>query len=144
MTQINRSALVPFSASQMFRLVDDIAAYPEFLPWCCSSKIHERGENQVSASLELKKAGMHKTFSTVNYNQPGKMIEMRLLDGPFKHLEGFWRFHSLSDSACKVSLDIEFEFSNRILDMTLGPVFGQICNSLVEAFVQRAKDIYGK
>ena len=144
MKQINRSAIVPFSAQQMFALVDDIESYPQFLPWCCATTVHSRDADQVSASIELKKAGLHKTFSTVNRNQPGKMIEMRLLEGPFKHLEGFWRFQALSDTASKVMLDIEFEFSTRVLDVTLGPVFGQICNSLVEAFVQRAKETYGR
>lgn len=144
MTVISRSALVSFSAENMFDLVDNIETYPAFLPWCKSTTIHNRDADEVRASIELSKAGIHKTFSTVNRTQRGKIIEMRLLEGPFKHLEGFWRFETLSDTASKVSLDIEFEFSSKLLDMTVGPVFGQICNSLVDAFVKRAQELYGR
>lgn len=142
MPLISRQALVPFSAEQMFQLVDDIEHYAEFLPWCKSTTVHERDEDSVSASIEIAKAGLNKTFTTKNLNQPGKMIEMRLLEGPFKHLQGFWRFEALDEQACKVSLDMEFEFSSRLLSATLGPVFSQICNTLVEAFVNRARERY--
>jgi len=144
MAIINRSALVRYSARQMYALVDDIDAYAEFLPWCKSSTVLSRDEDEVRATLELSRAGIHKTFSTCNRLQPGKMIEMRLLEGPFKHLEGFWRFERLGDEACKVSLDLEFEFSNKILEVTLGPVFNQIANSLVDAFCERAVVSYGR
>jgi len=144
MAIINRSALVRYSASQMFALVDDIQAYPEFLPWCKTATELSRDEDEVRATLELSRAGIHKTFSTCNRLQPGKMIEMRLLEGPFRHLEGFWRFERLGDEACKVSLDLEFEFSNKILEVTLGPVFNQIANSLVDAFCERAVTSYGR
>ncbi len=144
MTIINRSALVRYSASQMYALVDDIDAYPEFLPWCKSSTVLSRDEDEVRATLELSRAGIHKTFSTCNRLQAGKMIEMRLIEGPFKRLEGFWRFEPLGEEACKVSLDLEFEFSSRILDVTLGPVFNQIANSLVDAFCERATVNYGR
>ncbi len=142
MTVINRSALVPYSARQMFELVDGVEAYPEFLPWCSGVTVHERSEDELCATIEISKAGIHKAFTTRNRNQPYKMIEMRLVEGPFRHLEGFWRFDELGETACKVSLDIEFEFSSRLLSMSLGPVFSQICNTLVEAFVQRARQIY--
>jgi len=144
MAIINRSALVRYSASQMFALVDDIKAYPEFLPWCKTATELSRDEDEVRAVLELSRAGIHKTFSTCNRLQPGKMIEMRLLEGPFKQLEGFWRFERLGDEACKVSLDLEFEFSNKILEVTLGPIFNQIANSLVDAFCERAVTSYGR
>ncbi len=144
MAIINRSALVRYSASQMFVLVDDIEAYPEFLPWCKSTAVLSRNEDEVRATLELARGGIHKTFSTCNRLQHGKMIEMRLIEGPFKHLEGFWRFEGLGDAACKVSLDLEFEFSSRILDVTLGPIFSQIANSLVDSFCERAAVNYGR
>jgi ribosome-associated toxin RatA of RatAB toxin-antitoxin module len=144
MQTINRSALVPFGADQMFRLVDDIAAYPQFLPWCKSSNEIERRENGVKASIEISKAGLHKTFTTDNINLKNECIEMKLVEGPFKHLQGFWRFQQFDDKACKVSLNIEFEFASKILDKTMGPIFGQICNTLVEAFVKRAQDLYGR
>lgn len=144
MSVVKRSALVPFRAEQMFHLVDDIEAYPEFLPWCKSAVILHRDDHEVRASLELARGALSKSFTTVNRNQPGKMIEMRLLEGPFRHLEGFWQFQSLGDDGCKVTLDMEYEFSSRILKMTVGPVFDHIANSLVDAFCQRARDKYAK
>lgn len=141
---ISRSALVPFRADQMFALVDDIDRYQEFLPWCGSSSVLARDEDEVRASILVQKGGFAKSFTTRNRLQLNKMIEMRLLEGPFRHLEGFWRFDSLGEDACKVSLDLEFEFSNRIIDVTFGPIFSQIVNSLVDAFMQRAMQVYGK
>lgn len=128
----------------MFALVDDIDAYSEFLPWCGSSTVLSRDEDEVRASIELAYKGVHKSFTTVNRNQKNKMIEMRLLKGPFRHLEGFWRFDSLRDDACKVLLDLNFEFSNRLLDMTVGPIFNEVANRLVDSFCQRAEQVYGK
>jgi ribosome-associated toxin RatA of RatAB toxin-antitoxin module len=127
----------------MFALVDGIEAYPEFLPWCKSTRILSRSEDEVRATIELSKGGVEKAFTTCNRNQKNKMIEMRLIEGPFKRLEGFWRFDALGDDGCKVSLDLEFEFASRILGMVVGPVFSQIANSLVDAFQQRAVDVYG-
>jgi len=144
MAIINKSALVRYSASQMYELVDDIDAYPEFLPWCKNATVLSRDEDEVHATLALSRGGIHKTFTTCNRLQKGKMIEMRLVDGPFQHLEGFWRFEKLGEGACKVSLDLEFEFSNRLLDVTLGPIFNQIANSLVDAFCERAVNSYGR
>jgi len=131
-------------------LVDDIESYPQFLPWCRSAAILSRDEDEVRASLELAKGAIQKSFTTLNRNQKNKMIEMRLVEGPFKQLEGFWRFNQLVNSredtqvACKVSLDLEYEFSNALLAMTVGPVFNQIANKLVDAFSQRAVTVYGK
>ncbi len=143
MTVINRSALVPFSASEMFKLVDDIESYADFLPWCKSTTIIGRADDnsEVTGSIEIAKAGINKKFTTRNINTENQ-IEMNLVDGPFKHLHGYWRFTPLDDHACKISLDIEFDFSNKLLSMTLGPVFSQICNSLVNAYVSRANEVY--
>jgi ribosome-associated toxin RatA of RatAB toxin-antitoxin module len=144
MTTINRHALVPYSAAEMFALVDDIDAYQVFLPWCKTSKVLSRDEDVVRGSIQLSKGGIEKAFTTCNRVQKNKMIEMRLEEGPFHHLEGFWRFDALDEAACKVSLLLEFEFSNKILGLTVGPVFNQIANSLVDAFCKRAADVYGK
>lgn len=141
---INKSALVPYTAVEMYTLVDDIEAYPDFLPWCGGTKELERNEDEVKASILLSRSGIKKTFTTLNRLQHGKMIEMRLVEGPFRHLEGFWRFESLGESASKIMFDIEFEFSNKLLSMTVGPVFSQITNTMVDAFSTRAIDIYGK
>jgi ribosome-associated toxin RatA of RatAB toxin-antitoxin module len=127
----------------MYDLVNDIESYPEFLPWCRKSSIIERKEEELKAELELAKGSLHKTFTTHNRMQPGKFIEVRLVEGPFKHLEGFWRFDDLGEDGSRVVLDMEFEFSNTILRMTLGPVFHQVTNTLVDAFTKRARQVYG-
>ena len=144
MPTISRSALVPYSPADMYALVDDIASYPSFLPWCTEARESHRDEDEVQATIRLSKGSLNKSFTTCNRLQHGKMIEMRLVEGPFKHLEGFWRFDQLEDgAACKVSLDLDFEFSNRIVGMAIGPVFNQVANTLVDAFVTRAREVYG-
>lgn len=144
MPSIDRNALVAYSAEEMFALVDDIDAYQSFLPWCKDSRVLSRNEDEVRGELALSRAGFEKSFRTLNRMQKNKMIEMKLEEGPFHHLEGFWRFDSLAEDACKVSLALEFEFSNKLLGMTFGPVFSQIANTLVDAFCKRAVDVYGK
>lgn len=144
MPVISKSALVPYSASEMYDLVNDIAAYPDFLPWCGSSKVISRTDDEVRATVELSRSGIKKSFTTLNRLQKDKMIEIRLIEGPFKHLEGFWRFEKLNDLACKVMFDIEFEFSSRILAMTVGPIFSQISSTMIDAFTKRAGEVYGK
>lgn len=140
---INKNAIVPYSPEHMYALVDDITSYPQFLPWCKKAEIHFRTEDEVQASLTLAWSGLEKSFTTCNRLQPHKMIEVRLLKGPFKHLEGFWRFERIGDEGCKVLLDLEFEFSSHLLSLMLGPVFTQVTNSLVDAFCQRARELYG-
>ena len=143
MSTVNKSALVPFSPGQMFALVDDIESYPEFLPWCSGSQVLERGENEVTASLEISHSGFHKSFTTRNFIQAGDQIIITLLDGPFKKLEGIWRFLPLGEEGCKVTLDLEFEFNNRLLGLTFGGLLSHMAASLVDAFTQRASQIYG-
>lgn len=143
MTTLSRSALVPYEPHEMYALVNEIERYPEFLPWCRSTQVHERKEDEVRATIELAKGSVRKSFTTRNRMQAGKMIEIGLIDGPFSHLHGFWRFDRLGEGACKVSLDMEFDFSNRLMGLAVGPVFGQIVISLVDAFVKRAREVYG-
>ncbi len=127
----------------MFDLVDDIESYPDFLPWCRSAAVLSRGEDEVRATIEIAKGSVRRSFTTVNRLQQGKMIEMRLLEGPFRHLEGYWRFDQIEEGACRISLDLEFEFSSRMVAMVVGPVFNQVANSLVDAFTRRAREVYG-
>lgn len=141
--QINKSALVPYSPEQMYALVDDITAYSEFLPWCRSAEEHHRTDNEVEASLEIAHSGFHKHFTTRNRLEPHRGIEMSLVKGPFKSLTGVWRFEALGDAGCKVSLDMEFEFSNKLLGMTFGPMFSKIAGTLMDSFIDRAKVVYG-
>ena len=144
MPTISKSALVGHSASEMFQLVDQVNAYPDFLPWCGGASEHSRSADEVRASVTIAHSGIKKSFTTLNRLQQDKMIEMQLVDGPFKHLHGYWRFHPLAEDACKVSLDLEYEFSNKLVGMALGPAFSQIANTLVDAFHKRAIEVYGK
>ena len=143
MPAIHRSALVPYSPAEMYSLVNDIDSYPQFLPWCKSARVLSRDDDEVRASLELARGGFEKSFTTCNRLQKNKMIEMRLVEGPFRHLEGFWRFEPLGDQACKVSLDMDFEFANKLVGLALGSLFNQIANTLVDSFCKRAIDVYG-
>ena len=143
MPTINKSALVSHDASDMFDIVDDIESYPEFLPWCGDTSVSSRNGDEVRASIEIAHRGINKTFTTCNRLQKNKMIEVSLIDGPFKHLHGYWQFKKLGDNACKVTLDLEYEFANKLIGLAIGPVFGQIANTLVDAFCRRADDIYG-
>jgi ribosome-associated toxin RatA of RatAB toxin-antitoxin module len=140
---IQKTALVSYTPEQMYSLVDDIDAYAEFLPWCSRSEVIARQDGIVDGSLEISYSKLNKTFTTRNINTPNEKIEMQLLEGPFKKLHGEWTFQQLGKDGTKVMLNLEFEFANRFLDMTVGPVFSQIANSLVDAFTQRARDVYG-
>ena len=144
MPNISKSALVSYSASEMFALVDDVTAYSDFLPWCGGSEEISRNEDEVKASVVISHSGLNKTFTTLNRLQNNKMIEMELVNGPFKHLHGFWRFDVLSENACKISLDLEYEFSSKLLGLAIGPVFNQIANSMVDSFCKRAEAVYGE
>jgi ribosome-associated toxin RatA of RatAB toxin-antitoxin module len=143
MPVINKSALVEFKPQEMFNIVDDVDHYAEFLPWCGSSSVLSRSEDEVKATVEIAHSGIKKSFTTLNRLQPGKIIEVQLIDGPFKHLHGFWRFEPLGDKGCKVTLDLEYEFSSKLLGLAIGPVFTQIANTLMDAFCKRAESIYG-
>jgi ribosome-associated toxin RatA of RatAB toxin-antitoxin module len=144
MPNLHKEAIVPYTAAQMYALVDNIENYPDFLQWCKGAQVLKRDVDEVHARLDLFRGGIQKSFTTCNRLQTNKMIEMRLLDGPFRHLHGFWQFNALSEASCKVSLDLEFEFSNKLIALAFGAVFHQAAASLVEAFIDRANQIYGK
>jgi len=144
MTAIHRSAIVPYSAARMFALVADIPSYPQFLPWCGGARIVSAQDDEVIAAIDIAYGSVHKTFSTRNLMQRHKMLEMRLIEGPFSHLQGFWRFDALDEEACKISLDLQFEVANRLAGLVLTPVFSNIANQLVDSFHRRAIDLYGK
>ena len=142
MTIVQKSALVKYSASAMFTLVDDIESYPDFLPWCSGSRIISRSADIVEAELEISKGGFKKTFATRNRKDSKGRINLSLIKGPFSSLEGFWDFIPLREDASKISLDLEFEMSGKLANLAFGTVFNQICNNMVSAFTQRAKQIY--
>lgn len=141
MPTVNRSALVPFSAEQMFDLVNDVAQYPAFLPGCAEAKVVEQNATFMKASLLIAKMGVHQWFTTSNELSRGKFIRMTLVDGPFKALGGGWTFTALAEDACKIELDLEFEFSSKIVEMAFGKVFSSIANNMVKAFTERAKEV---
>jgi ribosome-associated toxin RatA of RatAB toxin-antitoxin module len=143
MTVVQKSALVKFSAQQMFDLVNDIEAYPEFLPWCSGSRIITREDDIVEAELLISKGGFKKSFATRNKIEQGRRMTVSLLNGPFSHLDGVWDFVPLREDASKISLDLEFEMSGKLASLAFGAVFNQICNTMVSSFTGRAKAIYG-
>lgn len=144
MTTIHRSAVVGFTTRQMFELVNSIEEYPRFLPWCRSSRIIRETETDIEASLEIAWSGMHKTFTTRNHLYPHEKIEIFLVNGPFRHLEGRWCFTALGEKGCQVNLNLEFELAGHFLDVIFQPIFHHIANSLVDAFCKRAAEIYVK
>lgn len=135
---------VRYSAEEMYDLVNDIEAYPQFLPWCTAADIVSRNENTLSARIVLAEGKIKQSFTTANTLKRGRSIEMHLIEGPFKHLTGSWRFDPLDAQRCEVSLEMDFEFANRIISVAFGPIFIRILNSLIRAFQQRAVDLYGE
>lgn len=142
-THIQRSALLPYPAKALYDLVNDVARYPEFLPWCSSTRILETGEDFMRASLEVAKGGLSQRMITRNTLVPGERMEMNLEEGPFTQLNGVWVFKPLGEKACKISLDLAFDYDGPLIRATLGPLFNQAANTLVDAFCQRAKQLYG-
>ena len=127
----------------MFVLVDDVEAYPEFLPWCNQAEVHNRTDESVEATLELHKGAVSNKFTTRNSRKEFVAIGLELIGGPFRHLDGGWQFKELGNDGCKVSLELEFEFESRLVDMMFGSFFEDICNSLVDAFTKRAETVFG-
>lgn len=144
MTVIRKSAIVPYSADEMYALVADIDSYGRFLPWCGGAEVLQREPETVTAAIRIAYRGVNKSFTTRNALDPGRAMTLQLVDGPFRHLRGHWRFEPLDDRACKVSLELDFEFSNRLVAMLVGPVFESIGNDLVDSFRRRAEALYGK
>ncbi|UFQ96910.1 type II toxin-antitoxin system RatA family toxin [Pseudomonas wenzhouensis] len=142
-TRIQRSALLPYPAQALFDLVNDVASYPQFLPWCRASEVLEVSETHMLASLEVAKGSIGQRFVTRNVLLPGQRIEMNLQEGPFTSLNGVWEFKALGDKACKISLDLTFDYAGPLVRATLGPLFNQATNTMVDAFCQRAKQLYG-
>ncbi len=143
MRYVKRSALVPYSAREMFVLVDDVESYPEFLPWCKSSEILERTDQVVQATLELQKGAMSNKFTTRNARNEFGSIDITLVGGPFRHLDGGWVFADLGEQGSKVALNLDFEFESMLVDMMFGTFFEETCNSMVDSFTKRAAQIFG-
>ena len=143
MSHVEKSALVPYSAAKMYALVDDCERYPEFLPWCSGAETPERSATWTLATIHIDYRGIRQSFTTENTKVENAEIQMKLREGPFNQLEGAWRFQVLSDTACKVSLMLDYGFSNSLLEKAVGPVFGMIANTMIERFVTRAEALFG-
>lgn len=142
MPTIQRSALVSHSAQQMFDLVNDVDSYPEFLPWCSDAATLETGDSHCIARVKMKKGPLSQQFTTRNDLKSGSEIKMSLVEGPFRHLNGHWEFTSIGDRGCRVSFNVDFKFAGFILQKTLSPIFNEICSRMVDAFVERANQLY--
>src|SRR5438876_11088427 len=144
MIVVDRSALVAHSAHEMYALVADVESYPQFLPWCDRAVVSVNEPGRTVATLHINFHGLEKEFTTENLHQPGARIDMRLVSGPFRSLEGSWAFTGLGENGCKVELSLRYEFSSAILEKAIGSVFHGIADGLVEAFVRRAAQKYGR
>ena len=142
MIRVKRSAIVPFTCEQMFALVNDVESYPQFMPGCVKTELIGKGEDWLEARLHIVKSGIKQSFSTHNSIDPPNKMTIALLEGPFKHFNGVWLFTELAESACKLELQLEFEFSNRILGMAVGRVFESVASEQVDAICTRAKYLY--
>ena len=144
MQRVTRSVLVPYSAAQMFALVDDVEKYPQFLPWCAAAKVLERREGGKIARIDIDFHGVKAHFTTDNANFPPERIVITLNDGPFKHLHGEWRFRALASDAAKVEFELAYEFATGLVETFVGPVFNHIASTFIDAFVHRAQKLYAK
>ena len=142
MKQIARSAIVEHAAAEMYGLVEDIESYPGFLPWCVASEVHHRLPKETKATLTVTAAGLRHSFTTLNANQPGESIDMRLVEGPFRRFSGQWRFVPLGEHACRIEFTLQYEFSSRTLGRLLAPLFDRIADTMVDAFVRRAQEVH--
>ncbi|MDQ6619952.1 MAG: type II toxin-antitoxin system RatA family toxin [Pseudomonadota bacterium] len=140
---VRKSVLVPYSSAEMFELVDAVEQYPEFLPWCDGARVTERRPEGKTARLDINYHGVRTHFTTDNANRPPESIVVTLRDGPFKHMQGEWRFRALDANACKIEFELAYEFATQLLDSAIGPVFNRIANSFIDAFVRRAHARYG-
>ena len=144
MALVEKSVLIEYSAAQMYALVENVAAYPEFLPWCGGTEILEKQPGLTRAAIVIDFRGIKQRFSTQNRADPPNLIEMTLVDGPFRQLDGSWRFKALGNEACKIEFRLHYEFSSKLLEKIFGPIFHFIASTFVDAFVKRARHLYGE
>lgn len=143
MPTISTSVCVNYTREQMYELVNDVGAYPKYLPLCREVRVLSAGEHEIKATITLAKGAVRLNFTTANTMEPGRHIYMKLVDGPFKYLRGHWRFDENPHGGCDVSFRVEFEFSNPLLQMALGGIFKEVMESLVAAFCNQAAKRYG-
>ncbi|MBB5190499.1 ribosome-associated toxin RatA of RatAB toxin-antitoxin module [Silvimonas terrae] len=139
---IRKSLLVPHSAERMFNLVDGVEDYPKFLPWCGGVEVHEHTDTILDVTVRIEFMKVKTFFRTRDEKTPFTQIDMQFVDGPFKALHGLWTFTALDEDACKIEFALDYEFSNRMLEAVIGPVFARITNTFVDAFIARADKLY--
>jgi ribosome-associated toxin RatA of RatAB toxin-antitoxin module len=143
MAVVEKSVLIERTVQQMFDLVDRVEDYPQFLPWCGGTELLERTEAKTAARLHIDYHGLKAHFATENAKDAPRTMHIALKEGPFRRMDGGWRFTPLGETACKIEFRLQYEFSNRILEKAVGPVFSHIANTFVDSFVKRAQQIYG-
>ncbi len=149
MTQVSKSALLPYTPEQIFALVAAVERYPEFLPWCKSTQVQERHEHGMRASITMGLAGLTYSFGTENRHDEPARIELQLqqergaASAVFSQLHGDWHFVRLGDAGCKITLQLNYQFASPIVGRVIGSLFDQIANTLMDRFVQRAHQLYG-
>lgn len=143
MAVVEKIVLIEHTCSQMFDLVDGVEEYAQFLPWCGGADLHERTETRTVATLHINYHGLTSHFSTENDKEAPYRMDIRLRDGPMQQMDGHWKFTPLGETACKIEFRLHYEFSNKLLEKALGPVFHHIANTFVESFVKRAQQRYG-
>ncbi len=147
MKTVAKSVLLWYSPPEMYALVTDVESYPKFLPWCDRARVLGTQLDGMTAELGLSFGGIRQTFTTRNQHDPGRQVTIGLVKGPFSKLDGVWDFLPVGDGsqrACRVSLTLNYGFDNITLGRLIGPVFDKIANSLVDAFVKRAAQVYGE
>ncbi len=143
MQRVRKSVLVPYSSAEMFDLVDAVEQYPQFLPWCGGAQVLAQRPDGKTARVDIDYHGVRAHFTTDNVNHRPESIVVTLRDGPFRHLHGEWRFRPLDEAACKIEFELAYEFATQLLDKVVGPVFGHIANTFIDAFVRRAQALHG-
>lgn len=147
MKTVSKSVLIWYTPEEMFALVTDVARYPEFLPWCDHTQVLAQDDSGMEAEIGIAFKGIKQSFITRNEHVAGREVRMHLVKGPFSSLEGVWNFNPVGDGsqrACKIELSMKYGFSNSLLAKLVGPVFDKIASSMVDAFVQRADQVYGQ
>jgi len=142
--KVSRSALLPFSAPKMFNIITDVGSYPDFLNWCSGAELLEESANKIVAKLSISYVKLGFSFTTQNKMRLNESVHISLVDGPFSSLEGLWTVTSLNESACKVSLDMQFAFDNAVTHKLFGTVFQKVIATQLDAFQNRAKQLYGE
>ena len=143
MAEVSKRVLIEFTPAQMFELVDRVEDYPKFLPWCGGTEVLGRDETRTAARLHINYHGIKSHFATENAKVFPEQMAIRLVEGPFKRLEGEWVFRALGEAACKIEFRLLYEFSSKLIEKAVGPVFHHIANTFVDAFVKRAEQVYG-